>query len=229
MKLSFIIFTDRVRSTTGRLCFDTCLSVCPCVGGVPWPGPDGGGAGGYPARGYPCWGVPQLGYPPSWAWLGVPYWGYPISGTPCRTWGYPCWGYPTLGTPHETWGVPLLGFLLLLFWVDICLSLTVKEVLCSIFQHINYHEKPTTLQVWSDRESFTNACFTVSYKEVMVHLRVDRYVTNASYFAFKNWIFSSRISYFFYFGTYWSCGVTSFSHNVITFLLALTKKAYQED
>ena len=34
---TFLFFTARVRSTTGRLCFDTCLSVCPQGGGVSWP------------------------------------------------------------------------------------------------------------------------------------------------------------------------------------------------
>ena len=47
--MSCLIFTDRVRSTTGRLCFDTCLSIHPSVhtwvgvGGGTWPGPGGGG------------------------------------------------------------------------------------------------------------------------------------------------------------------------------------------
>ena len=89
----FLLITDRVRSTTGRLCFDTCLSIHPSVcphlgGGVPRPGPGRGGypsqvqlggtpAGGVPggiqprvpplsdlAGGYPNRGVPHLGYPP---------------------------------------------------------------------------------------------------------------------------------------------------------------------
>ena len=73
------IFTNRVCSTTGRLCFDTCLSIClstpggggyPGRGGVLQPGPAGGGVPHlrYPpsdlAGGYPCWEVPHLGYPP---------------------------------------------------------------------------------------------------------------------------------------------------------------------
>ena len=73
--MSFI--TDRVRSTTGRLCFDTCLSVdqfvCPHLGGYPGQVQAGGGypsqiqLGGYPTLGIPPvspgWGVPHLGYP----------------------------------------------------------------------------------------------------------------------------------------------------------------------
>ena len=78
------IFTDRVRSTTGRLCFDTCPSVCP-QGGTPirsrqmeYPHPalDGGVPasldGGYPlvqgwmgvppSRGYPPWTGQQMEY-----------------------------------------------------------------------------------------------------------------------------------------------------------------------
>ena len=99
------VVTDRVHSTTGRLCFDRCLSVCPHLGGVPWPGPDGGG-------------VPQ----PGPAWGGTPYEGYPDGGTPPRVHpavrpgqgDTPPWvpplppldlagRYPTSGTPHRTW------------------------------------------------------------------------------------------------------------------------------
>ena len=54
--------TDRVHSTTGRLCFDTCLSVCPHRRVVPQPGP---AREGNPAGGYPCWGFPTSGTPPS--------------------------------------------------------------------------------------------------------------------------------------------------------------------
>ena len=64
------IITARVRSTTGRLYFDTCLSVCP-QGGYPYPimlcnisqnakGQTPGG--GYPARS--SWGIPRYGTPP---------------------------------------------------------------------------------------------------------------------------------------------------------------------
>ena len=99
-----IIFTDRVRSTTERLCFDMCLfihqSVCPHLWG------EGGtqarsrggtqarssrGGGGYPDRGstptggYPRWSAPHQ------IWMG---------GTPT---GYPDGGYPRWGTPHQTW------------------------------------------------------------------------------------------------------------------------------
>ena len=121
------IFTARVRSTTGRLCFDTCLSVCP-QGGVPishnalqhfpechgadtWggtlTGPAGGGTlpGGYPAGGdtlpggVPCWGVPCWGVPPQPGQDG----GYPAGGYPCRV--------PLQGTPpaRSGWGVPCWG------------------------------------------------------------------------------------------------------------------------
>ena len=78
---NWVIITDRVRSATGRLCFDTCLSVCP-QGGVPQPGPAGGvpqpgrgtslaGMGYSPARsdgGGTHGGVPTrtgMGYPPT--------------------------------------------------------------------------------------------------------------------------------------------------------------------
>ena len=89
------IVTDRVRSTTGRLCFDTCLSVCPHLG-VPRPGP---GGGGYPSQA-------QLeGYPPA---RGVPHLRYPH-----QTWpgGTPAGGYSTLGSPLVRPGqrVPLSG------------------------------------------------------------------------------------------------------------------------
>ena len=84
-----IVITDRVRSTTGRLWFNTCLSVCPHLGG-------------YPPMGGPC-----LGYPCQ-TWLGVP-WG---EGT--LTWVPPImpgWGYPTSGMPMSDLavGVPRWG------------------------------------------------------------------------------------------------------------------------
>ena len=65
-----VFITDRVRSTTGRLCFDTCLSVCPHLGQVQPGGgasvpPPSGLAGGYPDRGTPCWrGTPPQVLPP---------------------------------------------------------------------------------------------------------------------------------------------------------------------
>ena len=85
------MITNRVRSTTERLCFDTCLSICLSTLGRGTP------AGGW----YPC----QLGYPTSGTPLldlgGVPCWGgYPTSGTPCQTWAG---GYPILGTPIRPW------------------------------------------------------------------------------------------------------------------------------
>ena len=60
-------------------------SVCPHLGGEPWPGPDGRGV---PLpRGHPTLGTP---FRPGWR---VPHLGYP-----CQTWGgYPAWGVPHLG------------------------------------------------------------------------------------------------------------------------------------
>ena len=46
--LSVYFITTRVRSTTGRLCFDTCLSVCPQGGGQ---SADSAGGGSGPADG----------------------------------------------------------------------------------------------------------------------------------------------------------------------------------
>ena len=121
------LFTDRVRSTMGRLCFDTCLSVCLFTEGVPQSGP----AGWYLTLGTPhqTWlgvplpGVPHLGYPLSDLAGGVPhsYQGVPqpglMGGTPtgvlpAREWVPP----PSRGTPLQdnrwsTWyaavGMPL--------------------------------------------------------------------------------------------------------------------------
>ena len=69
--------------------------VCPHLwsgGGVPWPGPDGGG-------------VPSQ-VPSDLAWGGTRH-----GGTPLRPgWMYPYWGVPHLRYPCQTWlGVPLLG------------------------------------------------------------------------------------------------------------------------
>ena len=123
ISLSNIFVTDRVRSTTRRLRFDTCLSVCPHQRGVPQPGPGGGVPQPDPVRGTPCWGtpmgggVPHLGYLHQ-TWLGGTPRGYPTSVSPIRSgWGVPWWGYPTLGTPHvgsgqgvPQWGVPHLRY-----------------------------------------------------------------------------------------------------------------------
>ena len=109
-------------------------SVCPHLGGVPQPGPAGGGGtptggvpnhqtwpggggtlmGGTPPQVPPVrpgWGVPHLGYPPVRPGWGAPWWGYPTSGTSHWTWlGVPWWGYPTLGTPGRPGrGVPWQG------------------------------------------------------------------------------------------------------------------------
>ena len=52
-----MFITARVRSTTGRLCFDTCLSVCSQGGGQPGGGGSAGGGsgggGGQPGGGQP--------------------------------------------------------------------------------------------------------------------------------------------------------------------------------
>ena len=113
------IITDRVRSTTGRLCFDSCLSICLSTPGegVPQPGPGGLGdtpprvppvrpGQGVPHLRYPrsdlAGGVPHLGYRPHQTWPG----GYPTSGTPLSdlAGGYPDRGYPTSGTPPSDLG-----------------------------------------------------------------------------------------------------------------------------
>ena len=133
-RLAWSVITDRVHSTTGRLCFDSCLSICLSTpgggypsqvqaGGVPQPAP----AGGYPMPGGTLTrGVPHLRYPPL-DLAGVHQWGYPTSGTPCLIWlggtptggahlrytpcwtwpgGYPNGGYPTLGIPPIRPGPP---------------------------------------------------------------------------------------------------------------------------
>ena len=107
------LITDRIRSTTGRLCFDTCLSICLSTpGGYPSQVQPGGTppqippirpAGGYPS----CWGVPLRG--------GTPPRGYPTSGYPPSpsdmAGGYPCRGVPHLGYPpvRPGWGYPCQG------------------------------------------------------------------------------------------------------------------------
>ena len=113
-KTEISLITDRVRSTMGRLCFDTCLSIClstPLAGG-------GTPAGGYPTLGKPpvhphrTWpgGYPTSGTPPSDLVGGVPSaGGYPTSGPPPhQTW---LGGYPTSGNRWSTWyatvGMPL--------------------------------------------------------------------------------------------------------------------------
>ena len=129
MNLYFI--TERVRSTTGRLCIDTCLSVClqgvprsGPDGGVPQPGPDGltldrsrrgpsqvqmGGEGGTLARSRQ--GVPQPG--PDACTLARSRQGGTQGGVPLAGMGYPPagMGYPTSGNRWSTWyaavGMPL--------------------------------------------------------------------------------------------------------------------------
>ena len=114
------IFTDRVRSTTGRLCFNTCLSINLSVntwgggtrarsrwwgGGVPKPGPGGGTPPWVHPRqtwtGGMLMGVPHLRYPPSDLDGGTLMGGYPTLGTPPSDLdgGYPDGGYPTSGIP----------------------------------------------------------------------------------------------------------------------------------
>ena len=83
------IITDRVRSTTGRLCFDTCLSGCLST-------PRGGGYPGQVQMGGRC-------SPARSSWMGgTPAGGYPTSGTPLLDLAG---GYPTSGKPppHQTW------------------------------------------------------------------------------------------------------------------------------
>ena len=115
---------------TGRLCFDTCLSVCPHLEGYPGqvqargvPQPCAAGEGGVHLPG----GFPTSGIPPSDLAGGVPRWQDPTLGTPPSDlargvdrgipqvppvrpgWGYPDGGYPS-GTPHQTWpgGTPTM-------------------------------------------------------------------------------------------------------------------------
>ena len=90
--MCYSIFTDRVRSTTGRLCFDTCLSINLSVhtwGEVPEPGP---GGGGYPSQ-VQVGGTPPR-VPPHQTWMGgtppqVPSPKSDLDG-----------GTPTGGVPH---------------------------------------------------------------------------------------------------------------------------------
>ena len=104
-----LLITDRVHSTTGRLC----LSVCPHLGGGGTPARSR--QGDTPARsrwGVLLLGVPHLGYPLSDLAGGTPPWVPPVrpgwDGTPY--WPWPG-GYPILGTPHQTWpGVPHLWY-----------------------------------------------------------------------------------------------------------------------
>ena len=138
-----VVFTARVRSTTGRLCFDTWLSVCP-QGGVPISHnalqhfPECNGAdtcqvqlgGRYPAwwgtlpGGVTCWGggtLPGGGYPPR----GVPYWGVPRQGVPCQR------EVPLQGTTpaRSGWGGTLLGGYLVRTTEEVDL-LTTQWVVC---------------------------------------------------------------------------------------------------
>ena len=113
--------TDHVRSTTGRLCFDSCLSICLSTpGGVPQPGPAPQvppvrpGWGGYPDGGVPTLDTPASdlagGYPNRG---GVPHLEYhPLSIGPGRgetPTGGTLTGVPYLSThpstphPHQTW------------------------------------------------------------------------------------------------------------------------------
>ena len=79
------IITDRVRSTTGRLCFDSCLSICLSTpgGGGGYPGQVQAegvlqpGPGGYPDRGYPTLGTPQSDLAREYPDGGVPHLRYP--------------------------------------------------------------------------------------------------------------------------------------------------------
>ena len=81
-RVALFIITDRIRSTTGRLCFDSCLSICLSTPGG-YPGkvrgggtrvpPQPGQRGGTPAGGYPNRaGVPHL-VSTSYAAVGIPH------------------------------------------------------------------------------------------------------------------------------------------------------------
>ena len=89
-RFGICMITDRVRSMTGRLCFDKCLSIClSTLGGGGYPGQVQTRGSATPARS---------------SWWGTPARGYPTSGTPCRTWprGTPAGGYPCKGgTPPQ--------------------------------------------------------------------------------------------------------------------------------
>ena len=140
------LVTDRIRSTTERLCFDTCLSIClstPRV--VPQPGPAWGvPLLGYPSQvqpgGYPLLGdYPTSGTPPSDLGGGVPHFMYP----PVRPgWGYPCWGVTPpqvppqsdLGGRYPCWGIQPRGY---------CTSSTPPSDLAG-----GYHTSSTPHQTW---------------------------------------------------------------------------------
>ena len=111
--------TDRVRSTTRSLCFDTCLSVCPHSQVQEGGTPARSSLGGTLTRGYPDGGwYPDRGTPMG-ALTGAPM-GVPWQGVPWPDRGVPQWGYPNLGgtpmgdtrgglPPCQTWGVPQQG------------------------------------------------------------------------------------------------------------------------
>ena len=82
------LLTAYVARREGYVLTCVCPSVCPHLGRVPRPGPDRGG--GVPSQVWPGGGVNPAG-------------GYPISGTPCRTWlGVPHLGYPPPVKPDGT-------------------------------------------------------------------------------------------------------------------------------
>ena len=101
------VFTARVRSTTGRLCFDTCLSLS--TGGYPYPimlcnisqnamgQTPGGGGGGYPARS---------------SWRGTLPGEYPYRVPPgqVRTGGYPARGGTLPGGTQVGYPLPPTGY-----------------------------------------------------------------------------------------------------------------------
>ena len=111
-----MIITDRVHSTTGRLCFDSCLSICLSTPRGRYPHQVQ--AGGYPtqvqlggystsgtplsdlARGYPGYCPPsQLsgGYPAGQVSRGLPQQGGTLSTPQPGQRGLPWWGVPRRG------------------------------------------------------------------------------------------------------------------------------------
>ena len=103
-----IIFTARVRSTTGRYCFHRCLSV------------HRGGRGGYPGQvpppppgGVPGSGTPPGGYPGPGTPLGVPGPPTPPGGVPRSRYppgGTPIWVPPQGGVPRSRYPPPRGGY-----------------------------------------------------------------------------------------------------------------------
>ena len=118
---SYCLFTARVRTYDGRLCFHRCVSVQLSGRGYPVPNLDRGvphprsGWGGTPglAGGYlrSGWGVPQVwlgGTPSQVCLVGTPSQVWPRGITPSQVRGYPISCCVSQGTPHTWDGVSLL-------------------------------------------------------------------------------------------------------------------------